>query len=192
MIKQTFSDFPFFSHFFSVFQVYNLYTFESQDIYNCNEIEITIKPKQTIAKKEAKQLGPLTLADRETLLTMCMAVNANGNGILPMLVFPRTFPGTFSPRWTTRVVVEQPILAAGCFFLVSTTLSESYTVVLFVHFFHLTVHTSGCCCIWPQQETSKHSMSWIKSHLSKAMTVYEIFHERLRSIWYLPLKPEHV
>ncbi|XP_041356358.1 uncharacterized protein LOC121373696 [Gigantopelta aegis] len=67
------------------------YQFEPQSIYNCDETGLTTvhKPPTVVACKGAKQVGQVTSAERGTLVTMNVAVNAQGNSIPPFLIFPR-------------------------------------------------------------------------------------------------------
>ena len=60
-------------------------------IYNVDETGITTvqKPRSIVAPKGVKQVGALTSGERGALVTMCLSVNAIGNVIPPMLVFPR-------------------------------------------------------------------------------------------------------
>lgn len=71
-----------------------------QDIYNCGETGITTlqKPDHTAAKKGAKQISTIISARRETLVTMCMAVDATA------YAHKEEFPGTFDLKWTTRML----------------------------------------------------------------------------------------
>lgn len=64
---------------------------EPQNIYNVDETGITTvqKPVKVIAKKGTKQVGSITSQERGTLVTMCLAVNAVGNTVPPMFIFPR-------------------------------------------------------------------------------------------------------
>jgi len=67
------------------------YKFEGQDIYNLDETGITTvqRTEKVVASRGKKQIGAITSAERGTLVTMCLAVNAIGNFIPPMFVFPR-------------------------------------------------------------------------------------------------------
>lgn len=67
------------------------YKFEGQDIYNLDETGITTvqRTEKIVASRGKKQIGAITSAERGTLVTMCLAVNAIGNFIPPMFVFPR-------------------------------------------------------------------------------------------------------
>lgn len=47
------------------------------------------KPNKVVAKRGFKQIGAITLAERETLVTLAAAVSGGGNSVLPFLVFPR-------------------------------------------------------------------------------------------------------
>ena len=59
------------------------------DVWNMDETGLTTAhtPSRIIAKKRAKQVGALTSAERGTL---ACAVNALGNAISPMFMFPRS------------------------------------------------------------------------------------------------------
>ena len=46
-------------------------------------------PEKIVARKGIKQVGAVTSAERGTLVTLACAVNALGNSIPPMLIFPR-------------------------------------------------------------------------------------------------------
>lgn len=65
--------------------------FEPQNIYNVDETGITTvqKPDRVVARRGARQVGALTSAERGTLVTQAFAVNAIGNSIPPVFVFPR-------------------------------------------------------------------------------------------------------
>lgn len=67
------------------------YLFEPQNIYNADETGMTTvqKPVKVIAKKGSKQVGSITSQERGILVTMCLAVNAVGNTVPPMFIFPR-------------------------------------------------------------------------------------------------------
>lgn len=71
--------------------VMSRYKFEPMSIYNVDETALTTvhKPPKVLAEKGEKQVGQITSAERGTLVTMCGAVNALGNSIPPMLIFPR-------------------------------------------------------------------------------------------------------
>jgi hypothetical protein len=65
-------------------KVYDKYNFQCQDIYNVDET-----PSMIIARKDVKQVGAVTSAERGSLVTMAVAVSASGNSILPFIAFPR-------------------------------------------------------------------------------------------------------
>uniref|UniRef100_A0A2S2NP39 Jerky-like n=1 Tax=Schizaphis graminum TaxID=13262 RepID=A0A2S2NP39_SCHGA len=67
------------------------YKFEAQHIYNLDETGITTvqNTEKVVALKGKKQIGAITSGERGTLVTMCLAVNATGNFIPPMFIFPR-------------------------------------------------------------------------------------------------------
>ena len=72
-------------------QVYDKYKFQCQDVYNVDETAVTTvqTPTKIIARKRMKQVGAVTSAERGTLVTVALAVNAVGNSIPPFFVFPR-------------------------------------------------------------------------------------------------------
>ena len=72
-------------------EVMDRYQFTPSDIWNVDETGATtvMKPTKVVAKKGEKQVGAITSAERGTLITMCQAVNATGNALPPMFLFPR-------------------------------------------------------------------------------------------------------
>lgn len=72
-------------------KVLKTHKFAPSRIYNLDEIGVTtvLKPRKIIAKKGMKQVGGIVSAERGTLVTVELAVNALGNSIPPMFVFPR-------------------------------------------------------------------------------------------------------
>lgn len=65
--------------------------FEAQHIYNLDETGITTvqNTEKVVALKGKKQIGAITSGEHGTLVTMCLAINASGNFIPPMFIFPR-------------------------------------------------------------------------------------------------------
>lgn len=70
--------------------VLDRYNFQPNNIYNVDETGCTTvqKPNKVIAKKGVKQVGAITSQERGTLVTACVAVNALGNSVPPMFIFP--------------------------------------------------------------------------------------------------------
>lgn len=60
-------------------------------IWNLDEtgVHTVLKPRKIVAEKGTKQVGAIVSAERGTLVTVELAVNALGNTIPPMFVFPR-------------------------------------------------------------------------------------------------------
>jgi len=60
-------------------------------IFNVDETGVTTvqTPKQVVAEKGKKQVGAITSAERGELVTVVCAVNATGNAVPPMFIFPR-------------------------------------------------------------------------------------------------------
>ncbi|XP_065314510.1 uncharacterized protein LOC135923598 [Gordionus sp. m RMFG-2023] len=61
------------------------------DIYNMDETGLTTvqRPNKVIARKGEKQVGAITTSERGTLMTLAISVNALGNSIPPMFIYPR-------------------------------------------------------------------------------------------------------
>ncbi|KAJ0169944.1 hypothetical protein K1T71_014550 [Dendrolimus kikuchii] len=78
----------FFEKYTEVFQRHNL---TPSRIWNMDETGVTTvqKPKKIVAQKGLKQVGSATSGERGTLITLAAAVNAIGNTIPPMFIFPR-------------------------------------------------------------------------------------------------------
>ncbi|XP_054722826.1 uncharacterized protein LOC129232748, partial [Uloborus diversus] len=73
-------------------EVMNRYKFTADRIYNADETGITTvhKPPKTIAKRGQKQVSQITSGERGQLVTMLCIVNAIGNTLPPVFIFPRT------------------------------------------------------------------------------------------------------
>ncbi|XP_065672428.1 tigger transposable element-derived protein 1-like [Hydra vulgaris] len=67
------------------------YHFDPSNIWNCDETGITTVhvPPKILAPKGKKQIGSITSAERGNNVTMIAAINATGNSIPSLLVFPR-------------------------------------------------------------------------------------------------------
>lgn len=79
-------------HFFSkLASVIDRYKFPASCIWNVDETGITTvqKPRKILAPKGSKQVESITSAEKGTLVTVCVAVNATGNSVPCMFVFPR-------------------------------------------------------------------------------------------------------
>lgn len=61
------------------------------DIWNADETGVTTvhKPNKVIGRRGFRQIGRITSAERGTLVTVAVAVNAAGNSTPPFVVFPR-------------------------------------------------------------------------------------------------------
>lgn len=65
----------------------------AQRVWNVDETGLSTvqTPAKIVAPKGVKQIGSCTSGERGNLITMIAAVNAIGNHIPPMLIFPRVF-----------------------------------------------------------------------------------------------------
>ncbi|KAK1885056.1 DNA-directed RNA polymerase II subunit RPB1 [Dissostichus eleginoides] len=62
-------------------------------------------PGEIVARKGTKQVGSVTSAERGTLITLACAVNALGNSIPPMMIFPRK---KFQPFFSSNGPLQDP------------------------------------------------------------------------------------
>ncbi|GBM76068.1 hypothetical protein AVEN_167488-1 [Araneus ventricosus] len=72
--------------------LYSKYKFSPNDIYNADEtgiLTVANKPSKVLALRGKKQVGTLKSAERGVLVTAETCVNAAGNFLPPMFVFPR-------------------------------------------------------------------------------------------------------
>ncbi|XP_042577390.1 MFS-type transporter clz9-like [Cyprinus carpio] len=71
------------------------YLFEAKDIWNVDETGTTTVqvPDKIIATKGKRQVGAVTSGERGTLVTISLAVNAQGNCIPPYFIFIFQVPG---------------------------------------------------------------------------------------------------
>ena len=62
-----------------------------QNIWNLDEtgISTVVKPRRILAKKGVKQIGQILSTERGVLVTMCCCINAIGNALPPVYIFPR-------------------------------------------------------------------------------------------------------
>ncbi|XP_065315310.1 uncharacterized protein LOC135924190 [Gordionus sp. m RMFG-2023] len=79
-------------YFFDLYKrILDEHKLECMAIYNMGETGLTTvqTPSKIIAQKGQKQVGSITSAERGTLITLALAVNAIGHTIPPMFPFPR-------------------------------------------------------------------------------------------------------
>lgn len=85
--------------------VYDRYQLTPDRIYNCDETGFTTahNPPKVVAARGEKQIGQVTSADRDELVTVLCTVNAIGNALPPVLIFSRVrFKDFFSERCPSR------------------------------------------------------------------------------------------
>ena len=72
-------------------EVYARDQYGPERIWNVDETGCTTvhKPAKVLATTGAKQVGAIVSAERGQLVTLCCAVNAVGNSVPPMFIFPR-------------------------------------------------------------------------------------------------------
>ncbi|KAK0136737.1 Jerky -like [Merluccius polli] len=71
--------------------VMDRHSFPPHMMYNMDETGVTTvqTPTQIVTEKGKKQVGSVTSAERGELVTVACAVNATGNAVPPMFIFPR-------------------------------------------------------------------------------------------------------
>lgn len=97
------------NEFFTNLQTaYNRIAYPPRSIYNMDETGLTTvqTPCKIVSRKGFKQIGRITSAERGTLVTMALAVSAQGNFVPPFFVFPRK---NFKPHFLSNA----PIGSAG-------------------------------------------------------------------------------
>jgi len=72
-------------------EVLDRHHFQAHEIFNLDETGITTvqRPDKIVAVRGTKQVGSVTSAERGTLVTMALAVNAIGSYVPPIFIFPR-------------------------------------------------------------------------------------------------------
>lgn len=112
------------SKFFDNLQkVIEKHHFTSENIYNLDETGISTvhNPRKVLAPKKIKQLGKFTSGERGVNNTMIACINAVGNSVPPLIVFPRVFfkdnmlkdapPGTVGAAnqsgWSTELIFRK-------------------------------------------------------------------------------------
>lgn len=72
-------------------KVFSRGTFSAEQIWNIDETGITTVhvPPKIISSKGVKQVGQMTSGERGQNITLIAAINALGNAIPPMMIFPR-------------------------------------------------------------------------------------------------------
>ncbi|XP_046615411.1 MFS-type transporter clz9-like [Neodiprion virginianus] len=89
-------------------EIIDRYKFEPKDIWNMDETGVTTvqKPSKIVAQKGTKQVGAVTIAERGRLITVAVAINAQGGHIPPFFVFPLK-------RFQDHMILEGPVGCAG-------------------------------------------------------------------------------
>uniref|UniRef100_UPI00358F7E5B uncharacterized protein isoform X2 n=1 Tax=Myxine glutinosa TaxID=7769 RepID=UPI00358F7E5B len=121
--------------FFTNLEIFmNRHNFAPQDVWNIDEICCTPvpKPSQIIAGKGVKQVGATTSAEHGVVVTVCCGINALGNFIPPMFVFPQV-------NFNDRFVRDGPI---GC--IGAAHPSGCMTGTNFLKFMKHFVHHAHC------------------------------------------------
>ncbi|KAJ8366024.1 hypothetical protein SKAU_G00148550 [Synaphobranchus kaupii] len=96
------------SFFSNLATVLERHAFEARDIWNSDEtgIKTVHAPAKVVATKGVKQVGGMTSGERGSLVTLAVAVNAQGNSIPPLFIFPRK-------RFQTHFICGAPTGSIG-------------------------------------------------------------------------------
>ncbi|XP_026019298.1 uncharacterized protein LOC113019676 [Astatotilapia calliptera] len=115
-------------------KVIDRYKFPPNMIFNVDETGVTTvqTPKQVVAEKGKKQVGSITSAERGELVTVVCAVNATGNAVPPMFIFPRV-------RYKDHFIAGAPPGSIG-----TTTRSGWISEDVFVVFLEHLVQQTKC------------------------------------------------
>lgn len=112
------------SKFFDNLQkVIEKHNFTPENIYNLDETGISTvhNPRKVLAPKKIKQLGKFTSGERGVNNTLIACINAVGNSVPPLIIFPRVFfkdnmlkgapPGSTGAAnqsgWSTELIFRQ-------------------------------------------------------------------------------------
>ncbi|KAJ4430901.1 hypothetical protein ANN_19493, partial [Periplaneta americana] len=139
--------------------VYEKYKFECDDIWNIDNTGVTTvqQPTKVLAIRGSKQVGSLTSGERGSLVTMMFAVNACGNSIPPLFIFPRKNfkdhfiidgpPGCIGAANPSGWVTKQEFLRFMEHFVNHTRCSKErpVLVVLDNHISHLSIAVLNFC-----------------------------------------------
>ena len=119
-------------------EVISKHELTGNDIWNMDETGLTTAhtPSRIIAKKGAKQVGALTSIERGTLVTLACTINALGNVIPPMFIFPRS-------RYSDHFVRDG---STGCIGPGNKSgwMQEEKFPIFLKHFAHYTKVTVNC------------------------------------------------
>jgi len=90
-------------------EVIDKYQFTPDDIHNTDESGCTTvqKPKDVVTERGKKQVGSITSAERGELVTIVYTINAAGNVLPPMFIFPRK-------NYRDHFIRGGPVGSVGC------------------------------------------------------------------------------
>ncbi|KAJ8914053.1 hypothetical protein NQ315_017572 [Exocentrus adspersus] len=113
-------------------EILEKWKFRPENVYNLDETGITtlLKPTKVISEKGKKQVGMIASAERGELTTFVGIINAVGNTIPPVFVFPRV-------RNLSEYIVEGPTSSIALGSKNGWMTSENFIEVLK----HLVSHT---------------------------------------------------
>lgn len=116
--------------------IYSKHKFQPDRIFNLDEtgIKTVVQAPNVVARKGTKQVGQVVSGERGNLVTMCVAVNAAGNTVPPVFIFPRA-------RMHDTLMVGS---VAGSLGLVNSPTSGWITGVLFIKVLEHLVKFTQC------------------------------------------------
>lgn len=139
--------------------LYDKYGFRCHQVWNLDETGVTTvqRPCKIIAEKGVKQVGSATSAERGNLVTVIHAVNAAGNSIPPLLIFPRKYfkehfitdgpPGCIGAANPSGWVTSEEFLIFMKHFVSHTrcTKQQPVLVILDNHTSHMSINVINYC-----------------------------------------------
>lgn len=139
--------------------VLDKYKFEGKDIWNTDEtgIHTVQRPGKIVAEKGARQVAKATSAERGTTVTLVTAVNAIGNSVPPMFIFPRVYfkdhftrngpPGCIGTSYPTGWMTASSFFLFIKHFLshVKSTKEHPCLLILDNHDSHLAIEVLNFC-----------------------------------------------
>lgn len=164
-------------------------------MYNMDETGVTTvqTPKQVVTEKGKKQVGSVTSAERGELVTVACAVNATGNAVPPMFIFPRVrfkdslmngSPGSIGHCTKSGWMNEDAFVAFLEHFIRHTNCSTDHPVLLILdnHESHISLKSVTIAkenrdktVYGPLKTYYNQAMDgWMRSHPRRTVSIYEV------------------
>ena len=136
--------------YYNLLQLLQMRKYEGHQIYNADETGVSTvqNPRSVIARRGNRKVGQMTSDARGALVTVLCCVNATGNSIPPMLIFPRK-------RYNLQFLRGAPSDSLG-----AVSLSGWINDMLWLDFLkHFAKHTRGEILCSSHEPESSHSQA---------------------------------